>query len=337
MASLGESTRLLSDVQVKASGGTSAFSMQDLVTRKATVYVVIFTERMETQKTWARLVVAAAMHAFKRPKKRRECGHRCLFLIDEFGALGHIEDLRRDIGTMGGFGVDFALVVQGLNQLKDHYGDAKDTIISNCAYQWFCNLNDLDSGKYLSEVLGKKTVVTQSSSYSTSKSARSSSDTQPTSHGETGRSLLNHDELLNLGKNVAILIQPKGHPHYLRTVDYWNLPQAFVSLRKKHRSLYWEPPLRYDKNPYVDPPPPRTGSGKQRAESKENARSDPSPGRPKMTVEDARDLLVVKAGATFEEILAAYMNLMTKVHPDHGGSDFFAKELNPAQALLTGQ
>jgi type IV secretory pathway TraG/TraD family ATPase VirD4 len=308
MSNLSENTRFLSDPQVKASTATSSFSMQDLVTRKSTVYVVIPTERMETQRTWLRLVVACAMHAFKRPAKRRESGHRCLFLIDEFAALGHVDDLPRDIATMGGFGVDFALVVQGLNQLKDHYGDAKDTIISNCAYQWFCNLNDLDSGKYLSEVLGKKTVVTQSTSYSTSTNNlygqnKISTSTEGTSQGETGRSLLNPDEILNLGKDVAILIQPKGHPHYLRPVDYWNLPQAFVALRRKHRSLYWEPPLRYDKNPYVDSPPPPAGSG---SGGKEKARSAPSPGRPKMTVEDAQDILGVKAGATLDEIRAAY-------------------------------
>jgi type IV secretion system protein VirD4 len=256
MSNLSENTRFLSDPQVKTSTAKSSFSMDDLVTQKTTVYVVIPTERMETQKTWLRLVVAAAMHAFKRPKKRRESGHRCLFLIDEFAGLGHMDDMPRDIATMGGFGVDFALVVQGLNQLKDHYGDARNTIVSNCAYQWFCNLNDLDSGKYLSEVLGKKTVVTQSTSHSTSSGTRSSSDSDTTTQGETGRNLLNPDELLNLGKNWAILIQPNGHPHLLRPVDYWNLPKAFDSLRRKHRSLYWEPPLSYDKNPFVDEPPP---------------------------------------------------------------------------------
>ncbi|HEV2521693.1 MAG TPA: type IV secretory system conjugative DNA transfer family protein [Candidatus Acidoferrales bacterium] len=341
MSNLSENTRFLSDPQVKASTAESSFSMEELVTRKTTVYVVIPTERMDTQKTWLRLIVAAAMHAFKRPKKRRESGHRCLFLIDEFASLGHVDDLPRDIATMGGFGVDFALAVQGLDQLKDHYGEAKNTILSNCAYQWFCNLNDLDSAKYLSEVLGKKTVVTETTSDSTSSGSKSSSDSHSTSHGETGRSLLNPDEILNLGRDVAILIQPKihrkDHPHYLRPIDYWDLPRAFENLRKKHPSLYWEPPLRYDNNPYVDPPPPTPGSGKQRAGSKENARSEPGSGRPKMTVEDAREILGVKAGASLDEIRVAYLHLMSKVHPDHGGSGYFAKELNLAKELLTGQ
>jgi type IV secretion system protein VirD4 len=339
MSNLSENTRFLSDPQVKASTAKSSFSMEELVNRKTTVYVVIPTERMETQKTWLRLIVAAAMHAFKRPKKRRESGHRCLFLIDEFASLGHVDDLPRDIATMGGFGVDFALAVQGLDQLKDHYGEAKNTILSNCAYQWFCNLNDLDSAKYVSDVLGKKTVVTTSTSDSATAGSKSSSTGKSTTHGETGRNLLNPDEILNLGKNVAILVQPKGRPHLLRTVDYWNLPIAFDNLRKKHRSLYWEPPLSYDNNPYVDAAQPAPEPDKRRGWGwgKAKARSAPSPGRPKMTLDDARDILGVKVGASREEIGAAYLNLMTKVHPDHGGSDYFAKELNAAKDLLIEQ
>ncbi len=337
MSNLSENTRFLSDPQVKASTAKSSFSMGELVNRKTTVYVVIPTERMDTQKTWLRLIVAAAMHAFKRPKKRRESGHRCLFLIDEFASLGHVDDLPRDIATMGGFGVDFALAVQGLDQLKDHYGDAKNTIISNCAYQWFCNLSDLDSAKYLSDVLGKKTVVTTSTSSSSTSGNRSSSSSSGWTQGETGRSLLNPDEILNLGKNVAILIQPKGHPHLLRTIDYWNLPRAFDNLRKKHRSLYWEPPLSYDQNPYVDSPPPPPVSDKRWGWGKAKARNEAPRSRPGMTVDQARDILGVKVGASLDEIRASYLNLMSKVHPDHGGSDYSAKQLNAAKELLVGQ
>ena len=144
----------------------------------------------------------------------------------------------RDIATMGGFGVDFALVVQGLDQLKDHYGEARGTILSNCAYKWFCNLNDLDSAKYLSDTLGKKTVETTSTSSSTSFSGQGSSSTSGTTHGETARSLLNPDEILNLG-------QGRGHrppaervtPITCSPIDYWNLPTFFRYLRQDHPIL----------------------------------------------------------------------------------------------------
>ncbi len=106
---------------------------------------------------------------------------------------------------------------------------------------------------------------------------------------------------------------------------------------EKHPSLYWEPRLRYDKNPFVEPPPPPPGSDRDGAGTREKARSKPPAREPKMTVDDAREILGVKVGASLEEIRAAYLSLMSKVHPDHGGSSYFAKELNAARTLLTGQ
>jgi type IV secretory pathway TraG/TraD family ATPase VirD4 len=356
MSNLSESTKFLSDPQIKAATAKSSFAMADLATRKATVFVVIPTERMDTQKTWLRLVIASAMHIFKHPQTKLPFGHRCLFLIDEFAALGRLDDLPRDIATMSGFGVDFALIVQGLDQLKDHYAEARGAILSNCAYKWFCNVNDLDSAKYLSDSLGKTTVRTTSTSRSSSSSAQGGGSSSSTvSHSETGRSLLNPDEVLNLGRDVAITIQPNGHPHYLRPIDYWDLTKAFVALQQKHPNLYRQPPLGYDENPYFAPPPPpppppggdgangRGRDGRSGAKEKEKARTKappPPPPPPRddlMTEERARDILGVERNASPAEIRAAYLRLMNKVHPDHGGSSYFSKELNAARDLLLGQ
>jgi type IV secretion system protein VirD4 len=338
MSNLSESTKFLSDPQIKAATAKSSFAMEDLATRKTTVYVVIPTERMDTQKTWLRLVIASAMHIFKHPQTKLPFGHRCLFLIDEFAALGRLDDLPRDIATMSGFGVDFALIVQGLDQLKDHYAEARGTILSNCAYKWFCDVNDLDSAKYLSDSLGKATVGTVSTSSSSSRSGQSGSSSHTVSQSETGRSLLNPDEVLNLGRNVAIAIQPNGHPHYLRPIDYWNLTEAFAALHKKHPALYWQPPVAYDENPYFAPPPPPPGGGDGRSGGKEKARSQPPPPKPEpfMTKERAREILEVGPNASPDEIRAAYIKLIPKVHPDNGGSTYLTKEVNAAKDLLLG-
>lgn len=249
MANLAEATKFLSDPQIKQATAESSFSMLDLVRGNTTVYLVIPPDRIETQRTWLRLVVAAAMHTFKRAGDHDRAKQRCQFLIDEFALLGRMEDLPRDIAEVGKNGIDFTLIVQGVDQIKANYGEAESaTILSNCAYKWFCSVNDLSSAKYLSEVLGKKTVQTVSQSDSYSKGDKSFSEGSSTSYNEMGRELLTPDEVLNLGREVAIGLQPHGPPHYLRPVDYWNLPTSFAHLRTRHPALYW--PLDYDKNPY---------------------------------------------------------------------------------------
>jgi hypothetical protein len=61
------------------------------------------------------------------------------------------------------------------------------------------------------------------------------------------------------------------------------------------------------------------------------------PGPPsagKMSVEEAYAVLGLSPGADKEAIREAYHRLMMKLHPDHGGSDYLATQLNRARDVL---
>jgi hypothetical protein len=53
-----------------------------------------------------------------------------------------------------------------------------------------------------------------------------------------------------------------------------------------------------------------------------------------MTVEQAYQVLGLKLGCTEKEIVQAHKRLMIKVHPDKGGSNFLAAQLNRAKSVL---
>ena len=254
MYNLQQTTAFISDTQIKTSTSASSFSMQKLSTGRLTLYLVIPFKLIKTHSTWFRLVIASGMQAMiaSRESPTGKTLHRCMFMIDEFGSIGQMPDVASQLAQMRSYGMDFTLILQGLNQLKEHYGDARDSILGHCKYKYFCSVNDLESAKYLSETLGKKTVQTVGKSTSTGSTQAGQTEGTSTTLGETGRSLFTPDEIMLLGKNTAILLTPDTRPHYLHPVDYWKLTSAYEHLSGSHSHLYWNPSVTYDQNPAVE-------------------------------------------------------------------------------------
>ena len=69
-------------------------------------------------------------------------------------------------------------------------------------------------------------------------------------------------------------------------------------------------------------------AGKAKRAAGDKAGSQP------MTVAEARDVLGVDGAASREEIETAYRDLIVKNHPDHGGTDWIAAQLNQARDIL---
>ncbi len=64
--------------------------------------------------------------------------------------------------------------------------------------------------------------------------------------------------------------------------------------------------------------------------------SAPASASAAMTPDEALAILGLKPGASAEEIKAAHHRLMLKIHPDQGGSDALAAQVNRAKDVLLG-
>jgi curved DNA-binding protein CbpA len=56
-----------------------------------------------------------------------------------------------------------------------------------------------------------------------------------------------------------------------------------------------------------------------------------------MNQQQALNVLGLKPGASDDEIITAHRQLMQKFHPDRGGNDFIASQINDAKDVLLGK
>jgi len=77
--------------------------------------------------------------------------------------------------------------------------------------------------------------------------------------------------------------------------------------------------------------------GKRGGSNAEPARTEPArppPHGDRMTREEAYRVLGLTPGASREAVVAEYRRLMKRVHPDQGGTDYLAAQLNEAKDTL---
>lgn len=316
-----QSLQFAADPRIHDVTESSSFPLSSIVNGKTTIYFVIPEEQMKAQAVWLRLMISSVTQTYKRERPAKH-NVRGMFLMDEFAQMGRVDGLVKDIAIMRGAGLDYTLVVQDYSQIRAEYGESADTLIANCGWKWFCNVNDLGTAEHLSKALGKMTVQTVSQTVAEGDRGTTKN------YGETGRSLLFPDEILNLGKSAAFAFNPQDKPHYLKPVDYRQLEQYLDIFAKAQKFTF--PRFAYD------PSPDHEHQQQQQQQQGGGGRSeDARPGA--MTRERALRLLRLKEGATAAEVTAAYKRMMKTAHPDGGGADEFAQLLNEARSVLLGR
>ncbi len=70
--------------------------------------------------------------------------------------------------------------------------------------------------------------------------------------------------------------------------------------------------------------------------NQQQTQTPPIRGKQKMSIEEAMAVLALKPGYSSEDIIAAHRRMMQKVHPDRGGSDYLAAQINQAKEVLLG-
>jgi len=149
-------------------------------------------------------------------------------LLDEFPTLGKMEEIRSGIAFYRGYNVKLFLIIQDTEQLKSIYeASGMNSFLSNCTYRITYAANNVETARYISDLLGKKTVVSEGES-SRPKYLDLNPGARNLSISKSGRELLMPQEVIGLPKDEQIILIEANPPIRCKKI-YYSKQKIFTS------------------------------------------------------------------------------------------------------------
>ena len=123
------------------------------------------------------------------------------FLMDEFANVSLPDDFDKILSVMRSRGVSVSIILQNLAQLKALFEKQWESIVGNCDEFLYLGGNEQSTHKYMSEMLGKETIDTNTYGKSQGRNGSYS-----TNYQISGRELMTPDEVRMLDNKYAILL-----------------------------------------------------------------------------------------------------------------------------------
>lgn len=216
-------THFLDSPRMTAILGHSDFAFRDLKLHTTTLFLVLPPDRLTSYARWLRLMVTHSLQEMARTLAKSPSP--VLYLLDEFAALGHLAAVEQAMGLMAGYGVQLWLILQDIHQLKATYGQRAGTFLSNAGVFQVFGVNDHDSARLVSELLGQETVVFQTMSRMINREELGL--TYNVQH--TARPLLTPDEVRTLPPQTELLFLSGRRPIVAKKLRY-HLDPEFLGL-----------------------------------------------------------------------------------------------------------
>ena len=140
-------------------------------------------------------------------------------IMDEFPNVALPDDFEKILATMRSRSISCSIIVQNMSQIKALFKDSHDSVVGNCDELLYLGGNEKETHKYLSELLGKETIDTNTYGQTKGKSGSYSTNFQ-----QSGRELLMPDEVRLLDNDYALLFVRGEHAVMDRKYDLLKHP-----------------------------------------------------------------------------------------------------------------
>lgn len=146
------------------------------------------------------------------------------FVMDEFANVSLPDDFEKILSTMRSRNVSVSIILQNLSQLKALFEKQWESIVGNCDEFLYLGGMEQSSHKYISELMGKATIDTNTYGKSSGRNGNYS-----TNYQISGRELLTPDEIRMLNDEEAILLIRGERPIKDKKFDILKHPNLSLS------------------------------------------------------------------------------------------------------------
>ena len=140
-------------------------------------------------------------------------------IMDEWANVALPDDFEKILATMRSRSISCSIIVQNMSQIKALFKDSWESLAGNCDELLYLGGNEKESHKYISELLGKATIDTNTYGQTKGKSGSYSTNFQ-----QSGRELLMPDEVRLLDNDYALLFVRGEHAVMDRKYDLLKHP-----------------------------------------------------------------------------------------------------------------
>ena len=201
------SIELFSDEHFKHVTRSHTLKISKLRQKKMALFVSVPEHKLKYSASFISLFYAQLFDTLMDDSK----GQSVYVYLEEFANIGKIPDFQTIITTSRKRRLSISLIVQDIEQIEKRYKNQLNTIVSGgCLTKIFYSSLSQKSAQFASDLCGKKNQETQSKSTQT----KGESETE----SETGRNLVNPDEIRRLEHNQALVIHGNYQPILMTVV-----------------------------------------------------------------------------------------------------------------------
>jgi type IV secretion system protein VirD4 len=233
MTTVTRFTSWLDSAAMQAITRTSTFDPRTFKTGKATLYLILPTEYLDTLAPLNRMWISTLLRAMTRGVADER--NKVLFLLDEAGNLGQMKCLETAVTLMRGYGIRLFFFFQSVGQVSQVFGDHASVFLDNIGTQLFFGVNAHESAKHISDRGGDATLLVETLNNSRSFSRPSGgfskdqsgsvSSSRSLNLAEMARPLFQPAEVLRLSDEVGLLFHRNLPVIPIKLLKYYKEPE----------------------------------------------------------------------------------------------------------------